>query len=80
MRRGFDLYFLFFYLSVVLMSFLMLTGLYNDFRLRRPYLVDKKWERILWLISCFAFIPLAGFFVKLPSFFFGEIKKIIKGE
>jgi hypothetical protein len=73
-------YLIFFYLMFVLLSFLVLTGLYDDFRRRMPYMADKRWKRILWLTSCLAFIPLIIFLVQLPFFVLGEMKRFIKGS
>ena len=80
MIKGFEPLLIFVYLMFVLMSFLFLTGLYSGFRLRRPYLADKRWKRTLWLISCLAFIPLIISLVQLPFFILGEMKRFIKGS
>jgi len=80
MIKGFEPYLIFVYLMFVLLSFLFLTGLYNDFRLRRPHLIDRQWKRVLWLISCLAFIPIFIFMIVLPSFLLSELKRVIKGD
>jgi hypothetical protein len=66
--------FIIFYFLLVILNILFATGVHPK------YLTDKKWKRVLWLISCFVFIPVIVFIVQMPFYVFGEIKKFITGE
>lgn len=68
------------YFSLFLLSFLMLTGIVREFEQKYPLLVNRKWKRMLWLISCLLFIPLFIVWVKLPFFILDEIKTFLGGR
>ena len=63
------------YLGLVFMSFLYLTGMVLDYELHHPPLVNKKWKRVLWLLSCLLFIPLVVFMAGLPGYIVSELKR-----
>jgi len=65
------------YFSMVLISLLMLTGIARELEQKRPSLINKRWERILWLISCLLFIPALSTAVRIPSFVLGELREFI---
>ena len=68
---------IFAYLAMVIFSFLYLTGLSLEPEEKHPKLIDKKWKRVLWLISCALFVPYLLTLAGLPSFLIEEIRKFI---
>ncbi|MDA8089308.1 MAG: hypothetical protein M0Z61_03665 [Nitrospiraceae bacterium] len=61
------------YLGLVYFSLPALPSVCMKMAERNPQLVNKRWERVLWLLSSFFFIPymiLAG----TPSFVAGEVR------
>ena len=57
------------YIAMVIFSFLLLVGLAMDFEQKHPSLINKKWKKVLWLLSCLFFIPYLVFISGFPSFF-----------
>lgn len=72
------------YLSLSTLSFYGLTILQREFREKRPYLIDQRWKRILWLASCLLFLPILISVMKALLFFFRifytEIRRFLAGE
>jgi hypothetical protein len=64
------------YLSWVLASFFILPRLTEDLRSKCPSLMDKRWKRILWLLSCLLLIPI--FLIPLTAL--DAVKEFISGE
>jgi hypothetical protein len=67
------------YAGLVLMSIMVLTVIPKEFE-RMPWLVNKKWKRVLWLLSCFILLPPAVVILRLPFFVVQEINKFIRGN
>lgn len=67
------------YFSMFLLSFLMLTDIIREFEQKYPSLVNRRWKRMLWLISCLLFIPLVIVWVKFPFFILDEIRAFLGG-
>ena len=70
---------LFAYAGLVLMSIMVLTVIPKEFE-RTPWLVNKKWKRILWVLSCFIMLPLVVVILRIPYFVVQEIKRFIRGS
>lgn len=64
------------YLLGVVLSFVALTRIEDDLKQRCPSLMDRRWKRILWLLSCLLFIPL--FLILL--FVLDIVKEFISGD
>lgn len=62
------------YLAIVLFSFLCLTSLEPG-----QGLIDKRWKRIRWLLSCLLFIPYLITMAGFPRFVIGEVRKFLSG-
>jgi hypothetical protein len=58
----------------------MLTGIVREFEQKHPFLVNRRWKRMLWLISCLFFIPLFIVWVKFPFFILDEIRAFLGGR
>lgn len=69
------------YVVFVLASFAWLAGPIEDvFRERYPKLIDKKWKRILWLLSCFIFMPFSASLLWLYSIIADDVKRFISRD
>lgn len=68
------------YFSMVMISFLMLTSIVREFEQKHTSLVNRRWKRMLWLISCLFFIPLFIVWVKFPFFILDEIRAFLGGR
>jgi len=68
------------YFSLFLLSFLMLTGIVREFEQKYPLLVNRRWKRMLWLISCLLFIPLFIVWMKFPFFILDEMRAFLGGK
>ncbi len=65
------------YSAMVLVSFLFLTSMTAQLEEKYPWLMDKGWKRILWLLSCLMFIPYLVLMAGFPSFLIEELKKFL---
>ena len=64
------------YVVFVLASFVWLVGNVEDvLEQEYPKLIDKKWKRLLWLISCLLFIPYLVTMTGFPVYVIGEIRR-----
>jgi len=45
-----------------------------------PWLIDRRWKRALWIISCLIFTPLLILASRAPRYLFSEIKDFIIGS
>jgi NADH:ubiquinone oxidoreductase subunit 6 (subunit J) len=76
MDKGNYFYLIILYVGIVFMS-MMFALTEEDVK---KFNLNKKWKRVLWLISSFAFIPFVIFLFRTPFFIFGQIKKFIAGK
>jgi len=60
----------------VMVSFFILSRMSEDMKEKCPSLIDKRWKRVLWLLSCLLFIPL----LLIPISVLGAVKEFITGE
>lgn len=67
------------YLALVLFSFLYLTSLALELKEKHPWLIDRRWKRILWLLSCLLFIPYLVTMAGFPRFVIEEVRKFLSG-
>jgi hypothetical protein len=67
-----------FYPLFLIASFFALTVLPKEFA-RNPWLIDRKWKRVLWVVSCLFFVPFMVIFFTIPRFIFSEIRGFITG-
>ena len=74
------------YLGLLYFSIATLNAISEKVEEKHPRLIDKRWKRVIWLLSCF---PLASLLVMVetPSFIIEEVrwflsmgKKADKGE
>ncbi|MEW6481578.1 MAG: hypothetical protein AB1397_00985 [bacterium] len=65
------------YLGWVIISFFMLNRMADEIRLKAPSLIDKRWKRILWVLSCFLFVPIV---VGIPYFAIDAVKEFISED
>ncbi len=68
------------YFSIVIISMLTLKGVVREFEKKNPSLINRRWKRILWVISCLMFIPLFIMATKIPGFMLNEIREFIEGR
>jgi hypothetical protein len=47
----------------------------EDIKKKYPSLIDKRWKRILWILSCLFFIPI----LLIPCFALDAIKEFLEG-
>jgi hypothetical protein len=79
MEKKFLPFLLILYLFLVTISIFSVTGpLLYDFQKKRPYLVDKRWKRMAWLLSCLFLIPAGIILLSIPLFIFNEIKAFLQ--
>ncbi|MDA8091928.1 MAG: hypothetical protein M0Z52_12290 [Actinomycetota bacterium] len=65
------------YFAMVIFSFLYLTGLQFVIEEKHPRLIDKRWKRILWLMSCLLFIPYLITMAGFPSYLVREGRRFL---
>ena len=65
------------YLAIVLFSFLFLTSMTAELEEKHPRFMDKRWKRILWLLSCLLSIPYFVLMAGLPAFLTKEAKRFL---
>lgn len=64
------------YLGWALITFFLLSRMEEDIRKKWPSLIDKRWKRVLWLLSCLLFIPI----LIIPCFALDAIKEFLTGD
>lgn len=64
------------YFCWVIMSVFILARIAEDISKKYPSFMDKRWKRILWLLSCLLFIPL----LLIPLFVLEMIREFISGN
>lgn len=64
------------YVVFVWLSIETMTSIPEEFE-RNPWLIDKKWKRALWIISCLIYTPLWILASRAPRYLFSEIKDFI---
>ncbi len=69
-----------FYVPLVFISLFMLIPVGNELRLRHPSLSDRKWKRILWLLSCLILLPMVMLIASVPLYLGNELKRFIRGD
>ena len=62
---------------MILGSLFVLTSLTGDLEQKSPWLTDRKWKRVVWLLSCLVGIPLIITTVKFPSLLLNELKEFL---
>ena len=66
------------YVIFVLASLAWLLGPIEDvFEERYPKLIEGRWKRILWLLSCLLFIPFPASLLWLYSIIADDVKRFI---
>jgi hypothetical protein len=78
-KIGFLFFWTVVYLSLVLISILILTDIPREFE-KNPKLINKKWKRILWTLSCLLFAPILMIAMIWPLFVGSEIRNFIKNN
>lgn len=65
------------YFILVLISLLTVNTVAREFEKKRPSLIDRKWKRVLWFLSCLIFVPVFVMTVNIPVFILGEVKEFV---
>lgn len=78
-KIGFLFFWTVVYLGLVLISILILTDIPREFE-KNLKLINKKWKRILWTLSCLLFTPMLMTAMKGPLFVCNEIRNFIKNN
>ncbi|MDA8090279.1 MAG: hypothetical protein M0Z61_08690 [Nitrospiraceae bacterium] len=65
---------------VFLAFFWVLMGFSQLLCEKYPRLINRKWKRVLWLLSCFLLIPLPASLLGVYSFISEEIKDFINWD
>lgn len=68
------------YLIFLMLSFFILKILRRELKEKMQYLIDKKWKRVLWLGSCFLFVPFLIGIMRLSFVIFEETRDFIDGK
>ncbi len=61
----------------VSICFFMISSMAGDLEERHPSFIDKRWKRVLWLLSSIFFIPILAL---IPYFAIQAIKEFISGD
>lgn len=64
------------YFGWAIISFFLLSHMEEDIRKKYPSLINKRWKRILWLLSRLFFIPI----LIIPFFALDSIKEFLEGK
>jgi len=72
-----SLYYIIIYLAFVVFSimFALLFGSADP-----KHKLDRRWKRVLWLLSSFLAVPFIVFLVQMPFQIFNDVKKFIAGK
>lgn len=68
------------YVLMIMGAAFVLPSVTGDFEQKSPWLTDRKWKRIVWLLSCIVGIPLIISTVKFPFLLLNELKEFLGKE
>jgi hypothetical protein len=78
-KQGWILFIGVVYSALTLLSIAILTEVPEELE-RNKWLINKKWKRALWVMSCLLLLPLLIIGSKAPRFIFEIIMDFIMGE